>query len=328
VLRLNPDVVQGLGLALPLDESDEARKLLGRLASKSDVDWPAWERLWAEKLSRGRGELVVIGESPWTVLEARRVPLAELLHVLRPDETLEDGVELTTDGDDSFHAGRPVPLSEHSADVETLAREYATRCGLGAWLAEHVALAAWLHDIGKIDRRFQLMLRGGNEIDFYKDNTPLAKSGMLPGAREAHRFAQRKSGYPPGARHEVQSLAMLEGRLGALHERLEKLDSKREPDIDLVLHLVASHHGYCRPFAPVVIDEAPVDISLTGHASKVFGAVDFPAITSRHELHRLDAPIADRFWRLIAKYGWQELCWLEAILRLADHRASEDEAAS
>jgi CRISPR-associated endonuclease/helicase Cas3 len=323
VLRLHPAIVEGLGLSLPLDEPDEARDQIKR--SASNPEWPAWKRLWAEKLAKGRSSLVVNEQRSWTVLEGRRVPFAELRSVLEPEETIEDGVELTTDGDDSFHAGRAVSLSVHSADVETFAREYATRCGLGAWLAEHVALAAWLHDIGKADRRFQLMLRGGSEIEFFKDETLWAKSAMSPGARGAHRLAQQKSGYPRGARHEVQSLAMLEGRLEALTRSLTKLDSAREPDVDLVLHLVASHHGYCRPFAPVVIDDAPVDVSLTGHASSTFGAIDFLATTSRHGLHRLDAPIADRFWRLVAKYGWQELCWFEAILRLADHRASEEE---
>jgi len=39
-------------------------------------------------------------------------------------------------------AGRAVSLSEHISDVETFARGYATRCGLGEWLAEHVARAA------------------------------------------------------------------------------------------------------------------------------------------------------------------------------------------
>lgn len=323
VLRLHHAIVEALGLVVPLDEPAETRDLLGRLASNSD--WPAWKRLWAEKLAKGHGELVVAAESSWTVLEAKRVPLSELRHVLLPQETLEDGIELTTDGDDSFHAGRAVSLSEHSVDVETFAREYAMRCGLGAWLVEHIALAAWLHDIGKADRRFQLLLRGGSEIELFKDERPWAKSAMPAGAREAHRVAQQKSGYPRGARHEVQSLAMLEGRLPELKAHMKKADAEREPDIDLVLHLVASHHGYCRPFPPVVIDEAPVDVSLNGHASKVFGAINFSATTSRHELHRLDAPIADRFWRLVAKYGWQELCWLEAILRLADHRASEEE---
>jgi CRISPR-associated endonuclease/helicase Cas3 len=323
VLRLHPVVVDKLGLSLPLDDPDEARTTLGLLASNGG--WPAWKSLWAEKLAKGRGSLVVPGEPSWTVIEARRVPLSALREVLQPEETLEDGVELTTDGDDSFHAGRAVALAEHSADVETFAREYATRCGLGTGLAEHVAIAAWLHDIGKADRRFQLLLRGGSEIEFFKDETPWAKSAMPPGAREAHRLAQTRSGYPRGARHEVQSLAMLHGQKTALFQRLKERDSAKEPDLDLVLHLVASHHGYCRPFAPVVVDENPVDVSLGKHESAALGAIDFPSTSSKHKLHRLDSPLGDRFWTLIGKYGWQQLCWLEAILRLADHRASEEE---
>jgi CRISPR-associated endonuclease/helicase Cas3 len=263
------------------------------------------------------------------VIEARRVPVAALRAVLKPEETLEDGVELTTDADDSYHGGRVVSLAEHSADVETFAREYATRCGLGTKLAEEVALAGWLHDIGKADRRFQLMLRGGSEIELYKDETLWAKSPMPPGARAAHRLAQQKSGYPRGARHEVQSLAMLQKHIVIMEEKLKEnfrqLDVQQAPDLDLVLHLVASHHGYCRPLAPAVVDESPVDVTLPGHTSKTFGEIDFASTPSCNGLHRLDSPLADRFWALVAKYGWQELCWLEAILRLADHRASEEE---
>ncbi|MCK6681828.1 MAG: type I-U CRISPR-associated helicase/endonuclease Cas3 [Thermoanaerobaculia bacterium] len=323
VLRLHPVVVEKLGLPLPLDDPDEARTALGLLASNGD--WPAWKRLWAEKLAKGRGSLVVPGEPSWTAIEAKRVPLATLRGILQSEDTLEDGVELTTDGDDSFHAGRAVSLAEHSANVETFAREYAMRCGLGSALAEHIAIAAWLHDVGKVDRRFQLMLRGGSEIEFFKDETPWAKSAMPPGARQAHRLAQQKSGYPRGARHEVQSLAMVQGQLEAVETALKKAAATKEPDVDLVLHLVASHHGYCRPFAPAVVDENPVDVTLAEQTSKTFGEIDFASTSSCNGLHRLDSPLADRFWALVTKYGWQELCWLEAILRLADHRASEEE---
>ncbi len=326
VLRLHPVVVEKLGLSLSCDEPDEAKAALGRLSTSDD--WPAWKRLWAERLAKGRGLFVVPGEPPWTVLEAKRVPIADLRHVLPPGETFEDGVELTTDGDDSFCAGRSVSLSEHSADVEEFARQYATRCGLSAWLAEHIALAAWLHDVGKADRRFQLMLRGGSEIEFFKDETPWAKSAIPPGAREQRRIARLRSGYPGGGYlHAVQSVAMLQGQPDDLKKCLQKVGTVEQPDLDLVFHLVASHHGECRPLAPTLIDDSPVDVSLDGHQSKKFGKIDFVATTSKNDLHRLDSPLADRFWRLVAKYGWQELCWLEAILRLADHRASEEEQA-
>lgn len=324
VLRLHPLVVAQLGLTLPLDEVDEARAALGRLASSTD--WPAWKRLWAERIATGRVSFVVPGEASWTVIEAKRMPIADLRHVLQPEETLEDGVELTTDGDDSFCAGRAVSLSVHSADVETVAREYAARCGLGAWLTEHIALAAWLHDIGKADRRFQLMLRGGSEVEYFKDETPWAKSAMPRGAKAQRKLAREKSGYPGGGYlHAVQSVAMLHGHLNALQERLKKVDPEKDPDLDLVLHLVASHHGQCRPFAPAFVDDNPVDVSLNGHDSTAFGTINFAATTSNNDLHKLDSPLADRFWGLVAKYGWQELCWLETILRLADHRASEEE---
>ncbi|GIX35809.1 MAG: hypothetical protein KatS3mg126_1588 [Lysobacteraceae bacterium] len=326
ILRLHPLVIEQLGLPLPLDEADEARKALARFASIGD--WPAWKRLWAERLAKGRASFVVPGDQPWIVLEAKRVSISNLRGVLQPEETLENGVELTTDGDDSFCAGRAVSLSEHSSDVEMFAREYAIRCGLGAWLAEHIALAAWLHDIGKADRRFQIMLRGGSEIEYYKDDTPWAKSPMPPGAKAQRKLARDKSGYPGGGYlHAVQSVAMLHGQRDALRDRLKKVDANKEPDLDLVLHLVASHHGECRPFAPVFVDDHPVEVSLTGHTSARFGTLDFAPTTSNHRLYRLDSPLADRFWRLVSKYGWQELCWLEAILRLADHRASEEEQA-
>jgi len=92
----------------------------------------------------------------------------------------------------------------------------------------------------------------------------------------------------------------------------------RAHDWDLVQHLVASHHGRCRPLAPWVPDPEPVDVKwsydgLTGTCS------------SAHELARLDSGVGERFWLLVRRYGWWGLAWLEAILRLGDHRRSEEE---
>jgi CRISPR-associated endonuclease/helicase Cas3 len=322
-LRLHPEVLNGLELTLDRDDVAAARRGLASLAGSTD----GWKRLWARRLGAGWITRTVPwgdeGTDGWSVLSGERVTARELRDALYANErdqaSIEDGVWSTTDDEDSSYVGSEVELDVHSRDVEERARNYAMRLGLSHQLTTDLSLAAWLHDIGKADLRFQRMLRGGSEITYYRDEGRiLAKSRMMAGSKGEHRRAQEQSGYPRGARHEVQSLAMIE----AAREQV----TVRAHDVDLVMYLVGSHHGYCRPFAPPIEDLEPVGVSLDAHKSETFGTFTFRSITSANGLHRLDSPLADRFWSLIARYGWLELCWLEAILRLADHRASEDEA--
>jgi CRISPR-associated endonuclease/helicase Cas3 len=80
-------------------------------------------------------------------------------------------------------------------------------------------------------------------------------------------------------------------------------------DWELVLHLVASHHGWCRPLAP------PVAIP-DQDAERVEWVVDdtIPLVgTTAHRRGRLDSRVVDRFWTLVRKYGWHELAYVEEI---------------
>ncbi len=222
------------------------------------------------------------------------------------------GNELTdmlTEGDDSSFRAVEVSLVRHSTDVRTLAETYSRALGLGNEIVEDLALAGWLHDVGKSDPRFQRWLVGGDEIRAASTDVLLAKSALPPGSRVQRRAARERAGYPRGYRHELLSLALAAGSAQILAQA---------HDPALVLHLVASHHGWCRPFAPPVDD--PEDL----HVSLVHGA-ETMAATTRHQLARLDHGVVDRYWDVTRRYGWWGLAWLESILRLADHRASEQE---
>jgi CRISPR-associated endonuclease/helicase Cas3 len=100
--------------------------------------------------------------------------------------SIEVGVESTTDAEDSPYVGAEVSLHDHSRHVEQRVCDYARRLGLSGRLASDLSLAAWLHDIGKADRRSQCMLRGGSEIAYYRDEARvLAKSAMAAGSKAA-----------------------------------------------------------------------------------------------------------------------------------------------
>ena len=288
----------------PQEVGDALRELLQELADSEPLSerW-AWLPKAAKELSKeysgsklDRAYRVVGGKS--IVLVGRR---------LLPKLAREADRFSYEDDASSSGIGRPVKLLRHLPDVEALARLHATGCGLPEDLVDAIACAGLLHDLGKADPRFQSLLRGGAR---WLGGEPLAKSAEIPKTQAAYKRARTASSYPKGGRHELLSVRLAESASVLLPES----DDLR----DLVLHLIASHHGCCRPFAPVVFDEqgAEVDFELCGQRTYWCGPTN---------LERLDSGVADRYWRLVRCYGWWGLAWLEALLRLADWRQSERE---
>lgn len=192
-----------------------------------------------------------------------------------------------------------VGLQDHLEGVARWTEKYASH--LPEPLRQTLVRAAQVHDIGKADPRFQALLRGGVPA-FGQDL--LAKSGRNGQSREAYERARQKAGYPRGCRHELTSVAMLEGRA----------DEFPDTDFDLLLHIVGAHHGRCRPFAPALSDP---DGPVVEYGSWVGSA--------NHCLANVGSGVSERFWKLTRKYGWYGLAYLEVVLRLADARCSKEE---
>ena len=212
-----------------------------------------------------------------------------------------DGSTLDGSDDSLSFTGTSVTLRSHLDGVADWAAALARRLGLSAELQEDLRLAGRLHDLGKVDRRFQAQLLGGDLVRLEMLDEPLAKS--LRGTRRVRR-------YPSRMRHEMASVALVQSDTALLAKA-------HEPD--LVLHLISTHHGYGRPLPPVVEDRSPTILQYR---------YDEHALETSSNLVDTDIALesAERFWRLVARYGHHGLAWLEAILRLADHRQSEEEA--
>jgi CRISPR-associated endonuclease/helicase Cas3 len=176
-------------------------------------------------------------------------------------------------------AANPQLLDEHQCCTEHRARTLAQALGLDKRSGELLALAARLHDEGKRAQRWQRVFNAPTDGVYAKTEGPIN-----------YRLLD-------GYRHEFGSLLRVEN-----DERIRKLSDE---DRDLVLHLIAAHHGFARP----VIGTS--------------GCEDAPPSA----LEQKAAEIALRFARLQARWGPWGLAWWEALLRAADQQASRDNNA-
>jgi CRISPR-associated endonuclease/helicase Cas3 len=205
-----------------------------------------------------------------------------------------DATFLEDDESSESPTRREVTLDDHSRGVAAWARRFGAGCGLDANLYES---AGMFHDLGKLDPRCQAMLKGRSPRT--AGGVALAKSSSYgAGNRSVHR-------YPAGARHELLSAVLL---------------ATRATD-DLLLHLVATHHGAARPFASAVEEDgearSPFTAGFCGHTFSIASCAQMP--------EQWNFQLAERFWRMVRKYGWWGVAFREAVFRLADHACSRAE---
>ena len=268
-------------------------------------------------------------------LERFRRPRSFGLELLEPDGApdyyalVERAVDpATLDGFDETPSmtGTAVKLQDHLAGAGKRAAAYGRALDLPVAVVGDLQLAGELHDLGKVDPRFQAQLHGHDPVRMAESTArgePLAKS--LPGARP------HRDKWPP-VRHEFGSVALVQSNPAALHGA---------HDEDLVLHLIGTHHGYGRPLPPIRQDDEPQSLEATAqshhaglqlcppaHGEEQADGLLSMSVSSDLAATPLALQMADRFWRLQERYGHHGLAWLEAILRLADHQQSADEARS
>lgn len=301
--------VKDIGDAVKLEADQVILRLHPKLAEQWKYSTLAQQVRTAESLSDARSALVGadLGLQDWVKEAVARISQRQAKLAEDPNNDGVTWAALIGRGPFAQEDTRAsytveVPLDEHLDGCAQFARDFASN--LPEPLQTTVVRAAELHDIGKADPRFQAWLRGGNPI---KLQDLLAKSGGSGQNRCAIARARELAGYPKGGRHELMSVALLAGHC----------DELQGVDFELLLHLVGSHHGRCRPFPPVVQDKESILVR--------YGSWTSP---SHHGLERANSGVSERFWRLNRRYGWYGLAFLETLVRLADQRQSELEQKS
>lgn len=187
----------------------------------------------------------------------------------------------TSNTEDDRAEGRPQALKEHQSWAAEKSRSIGQRLRLPDDYVCALSIAARLHDEGKKAQRWQRAFRAERDAKKLGIKEPLAKTrGPIN--------QQVLGGY----RHEFGSLP---------HAKDDAEFQKLTQDMqDLVLHLIAAHHGFARPL--IATD----------------GCEDAPPSALEDRARE----VALRFARLQKRWGPWGLAWWEALLRAADAQAS------
>jgi len=316
---VNDDLLWGQISAVLSDEGssghDLVNSLLAVLRSDEEEDEAALKqperdmRILLEALRGAKGRIEVCypyGDSPknGAILVASRG--------LEENNRLTPSVPSTEDDTSSNTSGRPVLLEEHGHRVANATLATVKNLGLDQQLQNDLVLAARLHDAGKADPRFQLMLVGGDPWN-RPEGQLLAKSSGISLAVTSH--ARTRSGLPGKWRHEALSVRMV----------LDHPDFKEAHDPALVLWLIGSHHGFGRPFFDF-LDPDPQQ------PEPCFGVSNWCLPKNRAGPQSLSFSFGGADWPSLFKdlkhrYGIWGLAHLEAIIRLADHHVSKVESS-
>lgn len=237
-----------------------------------------------------------------------------------PHEDQDKNTEADGHDEDPLSAtGRPTALEAH---LRHAADEASTMCAalcVDTPSRDAVVRASRWHDVGKGHAVFQQTMQSG--LDGRQ-----APAGLL--AKTVKRIRHQR----PYFRHELASaLAFLD------HESWRR-------DADLVAYLIAAHHGKVRMNLRALPREALPSGALAGKrfARGIWEDEGLPSVTlgagevwlggtmnlSIMELGHDDttgASWTERTRGLLTRYGPFQLAWLEALVRIADWRASRKE---
>jgi CRISPR-associated endonuclease/helicase Cas3 len=205
---------------------------------------------------------------------------------------------------------RPPTLDDHATAVAERATGFVARSGLPERVAAAIVLAARAHDHGKGDPRFQTFFRGG--VPAFLD-APIAKSVFGTADVQASRAARAAAGLPGGLRHEIASVAALAEAVA----NGDVADMPDDVDVELALHLVATHHGLGRPVPRVPSPSASGPRQFAVRAAGISATARGDAVEGWEAGAWLR-----RFLAVVDRYGPWGSAYLEALLMLSDRTVS------